>query len=705
MSREDPHRTFRESISDRLDGPLDPAAELALRAHMASCPRCRMVERGYLRARQALRSLPGIHAPRDLWARTTAALDRELARRPGRRSRHRDDLPARPVSSPALMLAALASIVLAVAVMGSRLAVPEPIRQVADESPRIAAPTPFEVPTQELAVIEFTADGLAIYETTIDRACPPTALDCIEIDTPRRQLLTLSGELTASSLDLHQAGGRLAVLTADELGRETVSVVLLPPEDLQPRPADPPDPPPPDTSPPPPPDTSPPPPSSIAPTTGSPGDEPTVRPPGGTPRPTAPPDDYPRGSDRGGGDPSHDVPVGTRTPGTSPDETPSDASLAPPTFSATPTTVPAAVNSVLEDVLVVGAPPAWSSEGSVLAFSAMPADHSRGPDIYTWRVGDARAQRLTQDHGSYFASWSGTRIVVGRVTAGSEEETFVPGSVVIDPASGEQRPVKAAAHWLPVVDPTGRFAIAWLGELGRSGRSITAMNGALYLIDWQSVDPFRVGRQPSAPEPTGGPIVPDDPGTSGTDLQPDDEAPPLVEPSVVERPSDVEGPSDVEPPPARGPHRTDHADTSKASSTRDPGRSEATRPTTAPLPQPQPLEPSRDPQLRPVREWQVGWSDDGTAMGFWVSESVDETWGKLSILRLDTMARQLDRDAPLLPPTLARRAFSLGLDRVAWVGASGDDPDGELRLRTWGGGGDGGLRIQEIDLPNGLPAF
>ncbi|MBA3851487.1 MAG: hypothetical protein H0X59_03865, partial [Chloroflexi bacterium] len=56
-------------------------------------------------------------------------------------------------------------------------------------------------------------------------------------------------------------------------------------------------------------------------------------------------------------------------------------------------------------------------------------------------------------------------------------------------------------------------------------------------------------------------------------------------------------------------------------------------------------------------------------------------------------------------PTLARRSFTLGRDRVAWVAPSEERADGELRLRTWGSPGFGSLRIRQFDVSTGLPAF
>ena len=40
-----------------------------------------------------------------------------------------------------------------------------------------------------------------------------------------------------------------------------------------------------------------------------------------------------------------------------------------------------------------------------------------------------------------------------------------------------------------------------------------------------------------------------------------------------------------------------------------------------------------------------------------------------------------------------------------WVGPSEDNPDGELRIRTWGDDGVGGVRLEPLTLEEVLPAF
>lgn len=683
MKGVDQHALWRALISDRMDAPLTPDQDEALGAHLSICPRCRMVERGYLRAGQLLRALRPVPVPRDLWPRTAAALDIEVARQPRQSRRHRDDMPPHPARSPALMLVAMACLVVAIIAMNSGLGLPAPVTMPRPQDPEVALPTPFQVPTQELAVADFSADGLTIYEATVDQACPQMALDCTAIRPRTRHLLTFHGDRSAASLDMDQPNGRLAVLTTDGQGRETVSVVLLPPYERQPdtgsgpvpggptgtlvaTPHDP-----------------------TRPSTTTPEVSPSVRPPGDTPAATPERTDEPGRTGAATDAPASDDP-GQATEsasgpdptaaGASPGETPSETGASP-----LPTTTDAVVSAVLEDVHVVGAPPAWSSDGSVLAFSAMPADGSRGPDVYTWRVGDGAAERLTRDHGSYFASWSASRVVVGRVASGADRSTLVPGSVVIDPDTREQRAVKSAAQWLPIVDPTGRFAVSWFGTLERSERLVSAVEGELYLVDWRAIDPFRAD-----PTPDGQPGSAPEPAASGAeqDASPTLETtPPRSEEPAAASEEAASGSDEVAPPAQDG-------DPKPAASppVQVPGAGQA-------------LEPARDARLEPVREWQVRWSDDGTAFGFWVSEEIGDSWGRLTVLPVTSETGQLDQADALLSPTLAQRAFSLGLDRVAWVGLSEEGTDGELRLRTWGGGGSGGLRIRQMDLRNGLPAF
>jgi hypothetical protein len=334
--------------------------------------------------------------------------------------------------------------------------------------------------------------------------------------------------------------------------------------------------------------------------------------------------------------------------------------------------------AILDRVRTAGAPAAWSPDGSMLAFSAMPADRSTGPDVYIWRLGETRAERLTNDHGSYFASWASSRIVLSRVIRSHGGKASATGTFVLDPASGETRQVPQRGMWLPAVDPNDRWAVSWMGTLTVAGSNVTPATGGLYLVDWRSVDPFvdhkaivepSVTPAPDAEVPGHPILTPVPTSTPRQGARPTHASPPVTSPSPPV------------PPPSEG------------------------APATPGVVTPQAVEPDRDESADPVLDWQIRWADSGGIFGYWVADGTGANWGQLAVLRLLPKAGGIDFSNPLLDSTLARRSFSLGSDRIAWVAASDSQPAGELRLRTWDIHGYGGLRIRDINVDGGVPAF
>jgi hypothetical protein len=194
-------------------------------------------------------------------------------------------------------------------------------------------------------------------------------------------------------------------------------------------------------------------------------------------------------------------------------------------------------------------------------------------------------------------------------------------TVVIDPATLEERTVAGPSMWLPVVDYQRSHAVTWNGNLDLSGGLPRVRDGALYLLDWSALDPYRTS---------------------------------------------TDAPADVELVP---------------------------------------IDASRNPQTQPVLDWHVRWSVDGNVLGLWEADSVGASWGKLQVLAFDAESGQLTMDDPLIGPQLSKRGFTLGSDRVAWVGPSNDGTEGELRVRTWGLDGVGDLRIDSPNLEELVPTF
>jgi hypothetical protein len=117
------------------------------------------------------------------------------------------------------------------------------------------------------------------------------------------------------------------------------------------------------------------------------------------------------------------------------------------------------------------------------------------------------------------------------------------------------------------------------------------------------------------------------------------------------------------------------------------------------------LDLGRDTATTPVLDWQARWSLDGQVLGLWLADAIGSTWGRLAVMAVDPETGQVQTAEPLLSATLARRGFSLGLSRVVWVAPSEDNADGELRIRTWGDHGVGGVRLEPLTLDGVVPAF
>jgi len=138
----------------------------------------------------------------------------------------------------------------------------------------------------------------------------------------------------------------------------------------------------------------------------------------------------------------------------------------------------------------VGESAAYSLDGTWFAFTARPAAGEGGPDVYVWRVGDEQAVKVTDDGASYFASWSGNLMIASRPSK-QESDDARPVSVTIDPATRFE--ADAGDLWRPVVDPTGRFAIAWDGSLERADADAAwaPARGSLELRRWTDEGPRR----------------------------------------------------------------------------------------------------------------------------------------------------------------------------------------------------------------------
>jgi len=128
-------------------------------------------------------------------------------------------------------------------------------------------------------------------------------------------------------------------------------------------------------------------------------------------------------------------PAGSANPGASAEPgTPAPGSSFAPTVSAspiapgTPEPTAAATLAIISNVIVVGETAAYSPDGTMLAFSARPADGSHGPDIYLWHAGDPSAEPVTFDHASTFSGWWGSTLIGSRAVPVDTDTDVTPNS-------------------------------------------------------------------------------------------------------------------------------------------------------------------------------------------------------------------------------------------------------------------------------------
>ena len=609
-SRVDLHARTRELLAARLDRPLARAEWRILNGHLRKCASCQQIDVDYRAQRFALRALPPTFPPRDLWARTSAALDREVRHSYRiRRWWRRAAVARRSAQRSTSLLTIVAALGVVAAVGVIQLA---PSFQSSAGTP--GRPTPFAVIPQPLSFVGLGPTDIALYRTSVSQVCPDSEpLDCIETERISRTPMLLPGSMHAGNIALSPSGQQLAVV-GRYLSADVISVVTMPTDGDQP---------------------------IIEPNTDGGTLSPVTPTPAATVTPTTSAQPSPTVSQPATEAPDESAspapasatvsPAPTAPPNnSSPDPSAVPSTLAP---SPPPSAVPGlAVLNILDQVQSAGSPPAWSDNGGTLAFSAMPIDGSHGPDVYVWSPTDTKARAITDDHASFFASWSANRIVLSRLI-GDDPAARRPKTFVIDPQTLEERAVGGPRVWLPTVNQHGTQAVAWYGELDTSELLPQAGTGALYLLDWTAVDPFGTQAGPSvAPDDTASPDAADEPRLTA-------------------------------------------------------------------------LEPARNPHSAPVLDWQARWSNDGQVLGIWIADSVGSTWGRLAVLAVDPATLRITSNQPLLGATLARRGFSLGMSRVAWVGPSDANVDGELRIRTWGNDGFGGLRVSAPDQEEVLPAF
>lgn len=173
------HDRARARTASEMLEPLGDDDAGWLGGHLDECGECRQDRTAYLADRQLLRGLRdrAPEAPRDLWARTSSALDREA------RSRRRG--AGAPGRRRAFPFGAAAGALLVVVVIGVTLVPPltppsgTPGRSGAAVVTPGVEPTPFEVTAGRVAWIRPAANGSwELVTADVESVCPRPALGC-----------------------------------------------------------------------------------------------------------------------------------------------------------------------------------------------------------------------------------------------------------------------------------------------------------------------------------------------------------------------------------------------------------------------------------------------------------------------------------------------------------------------------------------------
>ena len=465
------HERARGLAAERLLEPLEPTDASWLADHLTGCESCGAIASAYEADRMVLRGLRdrAPEPPRDLWARTAAAIERESASHGGASRRtttpRRRSMPALGVlSGVAVIVVVIGASVLA----GGFLDQPQTADVPGSSGPAVAiassaatpGPTPIVVGAGSVGWVGTAADGALAYNVTdVDEVCPTKHQpDCAPVTDGDSKRVEIA--IRPKSISQSPVKNQAVVVGTDATGDDAVLVIALPTTEPTTTPTQP-------TIP------SAPPIASATPTaTATPTPEPTSSPtrtspptPSATPTATAAATVIP-----------------TATPTATDTAEPSPSAIPPASPTVTPEPTVAATLAIVSNVKVVGESAAYSPDGAWFAFTARPSDDSAGPDIYVWRVGDPLARALTQDHASVFASWAGDRLLGSRPGPADAAGDVSAASFFIDAGTGEETAI-AAPVWRPVVNPAGDWSVGWEGslELGPNRLTTVPAAGALVL--------------------------------------------------------------------------------------------------------------------------------------------------------------------------------------------------------------------------------
>jgi hypothetical protein len=502
------HDRARMLMSDGLLATLEPDDAAWLGRHLDGCAECRRDWKAFRADHRLLRSLRDTspEPPRDLWARTSAALDREAQRR-GTPAASRVARQQRRGGWRALPLGAAASVVVLAVFIGSRLfneGIPLP--SVAPGTNVAVLPTPAPTgldlpPADPVAIFRETANGSweLVYKD-VREVCPRSHRSCVPEPSNDGEAQPI--DLGEAPSQIALAEGRLAIAsdpTEGDPGRVLVVPVAGPGETPEPVVTDPP----------------------ASPPSG--GESPS--PPTATPAPT------PSGAIAIATDVRviGDVAYSADGRWLAFSAEPADGSTGPDLYLWSPgQAIATAVTSDHQTYFS-----SWHG-GAVLASRVeIPgeptAPEASGDPAATAKPDEtAKPGRGNQGGGKPGASEAPT--AAPTATAGVPDSSGQPDgsgdpsvegrpiSFLLDPDTLERTDLTRSDVWLPVLDPTGQFVVYWSGTLrGDDARTWALGTGELVLDRWLTGD-----REPgaSAAPASRGPSASDEPAPTAPPVGP-----------------------------------------------------------------------------------------------------------------------------------------------------------------------------------------
>lgn len=488
------HDRAHELAAWRMDGLLEPAEEAWLDEHLAECDACAAAAGDYATDRLLLQGLRDLapEPPRDLWARTSSALEAEVARKAPGTSPARSPRPGRLgwVAAP------VAGVAIVAVAVGAGLLDSQP---VVSPGPLTALATPMAI-AANIQVVGQAEDGhLEIRTQNVREVCPIGAETCsVAPSAATEPLAGMARTPIVTEAILSPNRDRLVIVQGDDDRQGVYVVPVAPIVDAGPTrsPAaaatHPATPEPVATASPaltaeaPSPDMTIGPATSASPgatlATGTPGASDA---PGTAPTPTLDPAATPAPDASQSVEPGTTTsPATTEAPSGEPEPTPETGSAPPATPEPSPsvdvTPGPDGAIQIANDVIVVGPVAAYNGAGTRFAFTARPADGSAGPDVYVWDTSEPRARAVTSGGRSVFAGWHAGHLVVSRVDGR-------PGTYYLNSSDGTED-ARVSDGWLPSINPAHTAAVWWDGDvrLADDGRTVTTGAGRLVLGPWEA---------------------------------------------------------------------------------------------------------------------------------------------------------------------------------------------------------------------------